>query len=56
MKSIRSGCGQGQVEDFQEEISIGLGDAHRRGEPDGVAPEAAFAEQETEVFRAFDNC
>ena len=44
---------EGGVEHFDQKFGVGLGQAHRRGEPDGLAPKAAFAEQQAEVAAGF---
>ena len=42
------------VEDGEEEVGVGVGDVHWRGEADRLAPEAAFAEEEAELAGVFD--
>jgi len=44
----------GFVEDGEEEIGVSGRDVHRRGAADGLAPEAAFAEEQAELAGVFD--
>lgn len=43
------------INDFEHEIRVGPGDAHRGFDAKGVAVEAAFADEEAEVLATFEN-
>ena len=44
----------GFVENGEEKIGVSRRDVHRRGAADGLAPEAAFAEEQAELAGVFD--
>src|ERR1019366_6935971 len=46
---------KGGVEDFEQEIGIGQGDAERGLNANGLTPETAFADEQTHLSREFHN-
>src|ERR1019366_4630426 len=57
LSEARSGreLGKGGVEDFEQEVGIGQGEAERRLDADGLTPETAFADEQTHLSREFHN-
>src|SRR6187402_2327999 len=52
---VDSDAANGFIENREQEIRVLFGDTHGRCEADGLSPQAAFAQQESQLARVFEH-